>query len=80
MGMVAVFALGCCGREVVAGRFKGHDENPPTKPKCPFGCEPRFLFGKLQRVKMEFLRHESEDMIAPELLATWEWRPRNNGR
>jgi hypothetical protein len=69
--MVAIFALTCCSREIVFGRFRGDEMNPPKKNKCPFGCEPKLsLRGRPERVALRFLRYQGEDMLSDELRAT----------
>lgn len=71
MSMVAIFALSCCDREIVHGRFRGDTMYLPSVAKCPFGCanklDPR---NRPEHVTLKFLRHQEETTLTPELLAT----------
>lgn len=74
MSIVAIFALSCCGGKVVSGRYKGNDMFVPTAAKCFYGCKPRFLpNGKPDRFKMIFVEYMSEELVPPELMATWKF-------
>lgn len=72
MSMVAIFALNCCGKQIVFGRYQGHEMYPPTVAKCRFGCEakkdPR---GNPERVILKFVEYKGEEFLIPELKATW---------
>lgn len=73
MSMVAIFALSCCGGKVVHGRFKGDDMNHPTAAKCFYGCTPRRdLRGRPERFSLSFVDYMSEELVPPELMATWK--------
>src|SRR5262245_36871725 len=81
MGMVAIFELLCCHREIVHGRFKGSDMNPPAVRQCPNGCEPRFHpNGRLKHFELKFLRYQSEDRMPTELFATWRFPDTTSAR
>jgi hypothetical protein len=71
MSMVAIFAMSCCGRQIVFGRFRGNEMNPPSVAKCQFGCRPRFVNGRQERFKLTFVEYQIESMCSPELLDTW---------
>jgi hypothetical protein len=74
MSMVAIFTLSCCNRKVVSGRFKGDDMNHPTAAKCFYGCRPRTdLRGRPERFKLAFVEYLSEELVPPELMATWRF-------
>lgn len=70
--MVAVFTLTCCQNEIVFGRFRGNEMYPPSMAVCPNGCAPKTLpNGRPERFVLQFMRYQSEELLTPELRATW---------
>jgi len=69
--------MGCCGREIVSGRFSGSSDNPPVDMVCQFGCPSKILFGKNVGHKLHFVRYQEEHTISEDLMKTWIFRDRS---
>jgi len=72
LSMCAIFALECCRKEIVFGRFQGNEMNPPSVQRCPFGCPVRKLDGRPQRTKLLFQRFQSDGQCT--VLRLWGGR------
>lgn len=71
MGIVAIYNMSCCNREIVAGRFHNPDASAAlvSKSYCPHGCKVK----KGHTVPMNFVEYRVDSLIPKELLATWKY-------
>jgi hypothetical protein len=70
VSMVALFAMSCCVRQIIHGRFMGQDGAVITKSSCPFGCVIR---NKKDGVAIRFVEYKTESMVSPELRKRWKY-------
>jgi hypothetical protein len=63
--------MSCCGKRLIHGRYRGHDDAVITKSKCPFGCEVK---NKKNGVGIRFVEYKTESMCPPELLKRWKYK------